>query len=156
MQSNYLFFEAGRAPLMSCCGARKNHRILQCSICFDRCHSLCLAVSAAGSARKRPHFDTTPYKSPAKCRVIIYFFEAGRAPRYVRMCEIQARSIIPIFGEKSKGFLKKFYFPCFFQRFKKRWYFPQTPWVGVREKVFFKKFRTAGSSSFEGSSHSSS
>ena len=27
---------------------------------FDRCHSLLLASSATGSARKRPHFDTPP------------------------------------------------------------------------------------------------
>ena len=46
---------------MSCCGARKNHRIRWCSILFDRGHSLLLAVSATGSARKRPHFDTSPY-----------------------------------------------------------------------------------------------
>ena len=29
---------------------------------FDRCHSLLLAYSATGSARKRPHLSTSPYK----------------------------------------------------------------------------------------------
>ena len=50
----------GARPVMSCCGARK--------ICisvdiwfFDRCHSFLLAYSATGSARKRPHFDTSTY-----------------------------------------------------------------------------------------------
>ena len=28
---------------------------------FDRCHSFLLALSATGSARKRPHFDISPY-----------------------------------------------------------------------------------------------
>ena len=28
---------------------------------FDRCHSFLLAYSATGSARKRPHFDISPY-----------------------------------------------------------------------------------------------
>ncbi len=28
---------------------------------FNRCHSLLLAASATGSARKRPHFDNSPY-----------------------------------------------------------------------------------------------
>ena len=45
---------------MSCCGTR-NFRSLFASQNFDRCHSFLLASSAAGSARKRPHFDTSPY-----------------------------------------------------------------------------------------------
>jgi len=28
---------------------------------FDRCHSLRLAFSATGSARRRPHLSTSPY-----------------------------------------------------------------------------------------------
>ena len=44
---------------MSCCGAR---RLGDCRASLvDRGHSLLLAVSATGSARKRPHFDTSPY-----------------------------------------------------------------------------------------------
>ena len=33
----------------------------RCSQNFDRCHSFLLASSATGSARKRPHFDISPY-----------------------------------------------------------------------------------------------
>ena len=52
---NYL---AGN-PVMSCCGAQ-NLLLANASPNFDRCHSLLLALSAAGSARKRPHFDISP------------------------------------------------------------------------------------------------
>ena len=45
---------------MSCCGAR-NFSTLPCKN-FDRGHSLLLASSATGSARKRPHFDISPYE----------------------------------------------------------------------------------------------
>ena len=56
-----LLFETGR-PVMSCCGARKNRRVRVAHlIFFDRGHSFLLAVSAPGGARKRPHFDTSPY-----------------------------------------------------------------------------------------------
>ena len=51
---------------MSCCGARKIHR-KGLLVFFDRCHSLLLALSATGSARKRPHFDTSPYLLPDYC-----------------------------------------------------------------------------------------
>ena len=34
---------------------------LLCSINFDRCCSFCLAFSATGSARQRPHFDTSAH-----------------------------------------------------------------------------------------------
>ena len=44
---------------MSCCGDR-NFLALPCKN-FDRSHSLLLASSATGSARKRPHFDTSPF-----------------------------------------------------------------------------------------------
>ena len=58
--TNYsIFYRTGR-PVMSCCGVR-NFLTLPCKN-FDRGHSLLLASSATGSARKRPHFDTSPYK----------------------------------------------------------------------------------------------
>ena len=38
---------------------------------FDRCHSFLLALSAAGSARKRPHFESLWYDAP----VCIIFME---------------------------------------------------------------------------------
>ena len=41
--------------VMPCCGAR-NFLFAVRSQNFDRCHSLLLASSATGSARKRPHF----------------------------------------------------------------------------------------------------
>ena len=46
---------------MSCCGTR-NFFGIHIPKNFDRCHSFLLALSATGSARKRPHFDTTAYK----------------------------------------------------------------------------------------------
>jgi hypothetical protein len=33
---------------------------------FDRCHSFLLTSSAPGGARKRPHFDISPYESVVK------------------------------------------------------------------------------------------
>ena len=45
---------------MSCCGAR-NPSLAVRSQDFDRCHSLLLASSAAGGARKRPRFGNPPY-----------------------------------------------------------------------------------------------
>ena len=50
---------AGR-PVMSCCGTR-NFLLAYASQNFDRCHFFLLALSATGSARKRPHFDISPY-----------------------------------------------------------------------------------------------
>ena len=58
--TNYLISRTGN-PVMSCCGAR-NFCLLFASQNFDRGHSLCLALSATGSARQRPHFDTSPYR----------------------------------------------------------------------------------------------
>ena len=46
-------------PVMSCCGAR-NLLLAGRSQDFDRCHSLLLASSAAGGARKRPRFGNPP------------------------------------------------------------------------------------------------
>ena len=44
---------------------------------FDRCHSLLLASSAAGSARSRPHFDTAAYSiSPRQLRYHTTFLAA--------------------------------------------------------------------------------
>ena len=37
---------------------------------FDRCHSFLLALSAAGSARKRPHFESLWYDAPV-CIIIM-------------------------------------------------------------------------------------
>ena len=37
-----------------CCGARNLYAALTAASNFDRCHSLLLAVSATGGARKRP------------------------------------------------------------------------------------------------------
>ena len=54
---------AGR-PVMSCCGAR-NLLLAVRSQDFDRCHSLLLAASAAGGARKRPLLRCP--KSFARC-----------------------------------------------------------------------------------------
>ena len=53
------YFES--VPLFPVAVSRKNLRIRWRSILFDRGHSFCLASSATGSARQRPHFDTTPY-----------------------------------------------------------------------------------------------
>ncbi len=66
---------------MSCCGARKNHRIRWCSILFDRGHSLLLASSATGSARKRPRFDTSPYMLNSFQSITHYsiFYRTGRS-----------------------------------------------------------------------------
>ena len=49
------------SPVMPCCGARKNRRAFAFLDFFDRGHSFLLPSSAAGSGRKRPHFDTSPY-----------------------------------------------------------------------------------------------
>ncbi len=58
-KTNYLLlFRTGR-PVMSCCVAR-NFCSLLASQNFDRCHSLRLASSPTGCARRRPHFDTSP------------------------------------------------------------------------------------------------
>ena len=51
--------ENGAAPLCPCCGAR-NFSLAVRSQDFDRCHSLLLAASAAGGARKRPRFGNPP------------------------------------------------------------------------------------------------
>ena len=72
------------------CSAPPRHVLLRCpkffgrirSKNFDRCHSLLLAVSAAGSARKRPHFDTSPcIHKPIKGLVCLLVCSAP--PRHV-------------------------------------------------------------------------
>jgi len=58
-------------PVMSCCGAR-NLLFAGRSQDFDRCHSLLLAVSAAGGARKRPRFGNPPcmFSCPKTKRIL--------------------------------------------------------------------------------------
>ena len=73
-KTNYSIFIERGAPL---CPARVPE--IFCSLFasqnFDRCHSLCLASSATGSARQRPHFDISPYLTfkILKC-IISYLF----------------------------------------------------------------------------------
>ena len=71
--TNYsIFLLTGRVPLCPVAVSRKNLRIRWRSILFDRGHSFLLASSATGSARKRPHFDTTPYMLNSRRSVTNY------------------------------------------------------------------------------------
>ena len=49
-----------RSPLRSCCRYRIALRKCNLLALCDGCHSLLLAYSATGSARKRPHLSTPP------------------------------------------------------------------------------------------------
>lgn len=71
------------SPVMSCCGAR-NFLTLPCKN-FDRGHSLCLASSATGSARQRPHFDTSPYIKAARFATFILYFICFRLSRILAL-----------------------------------------------------------------------
>jgi len=55
----FVSYPAGR-PVMSCCGAR-NLLLADASPNFDRGHSALLASSDTVGARRRPHFDISPY-----------------------------------------------------------------------------------------------
>ncbi len=72
----FVVYFAGR-PVMSRCGAR-NFLLACTSQNFDRCHSVCFASSATGSARKRPHFDISPNikicRNTLDPNIISYFF----------------------------------------------------------------------------------
>ena len=66
---------------MSHCGAR-NFLTLPCKN-FDRGHSVAFASSATGSARQRPHFDTSPSMLNSVWSITQYLIFTEREPRYV-------------------------------------------------------------------------
>ena len=71
---------------MSCPGAQ-NFCSLFASQNFDLGHSFLLASSATGSARKRPHFDTSPFMSAQSELNKLFNSHQTRLPYYTNQAE---------------------------------------------------------------------